>query len=367
MHELMRDASSAACHLGYSSRNPPRFGGVTNGSSGRGETDLGEQFRSFVPDDVVAREMYQEGRAPHREIGVEVIPLGARQDLPRPIAASGRRRSSRCVADKHWSLLVPVHVRRIRPDTRCGYPLGMMMGASGRRGGATRVAPLARGFRGSGHGGSGPRPRSMSLCATPRLVPSSVGKTVVRQTSPSIACGRLKENGLRRVLLGGLRSGGVAWWSRVVRATGAPRSRCRGLRGVRLPRVLGHRDVGRAAFAASGVAGLESRGVRHRRREVCGVRAAGTTPPGAIGAIAERRCKGAARAAVGPAPAGKRPPVLVAPAHEGCGRGERFQAEPVAAHGWARAAPCGGLSGGDLRREHGVLGARRRRWSAVVR
>ena len=51
-----------------------------------------EQFRSFVPDDVVAREMYHEGRAPHRKIGVKVIPLGARWDLPRPIAASGCRR-----------------------------------------------------------------------------------------------------------------------------------------------------------------------------------------------------------------------------------------------------------------------------------
>ena len=46
-----------------------------------------------------------KGLAPLREIGVEVIPLGARQRLPRPIAAGGRRRSSRRVADKHWNLL----------------------------------------------------------------------------------------------------------------------------------------------------------------------------------------------------------------------------------------------------------------------
>ena len=157
--------------------------------------------------------------------------------------------------------------------------------------------------------------------------------------SPDVALDRVGEGQVVRfgkVPPGGLRSGGVAWWSRVARATGAPRARCRRPRGVRLPRVLGRCDVGRGSCAATGAAGLGFTRFHHRRREVCGVRAAGTIPPGAIGAIAEAALgKGAvAGVTVGPAQAGKRPSVLEAPLHEGCRRGELFQAVLVTAHGW---------------------------------
>ena len=63
-----------------------------------------EHTRKFVPDDVVAGEMCLEGLVSLREISVEVIALGGRQVLPRPIAASGRRRFSSCAADKHRNL-----------------------------------------------------------------------------------------------------------------------------------------------------------------------------------------------------------------------------------------------------------------------
>ena len=127
-----------------------------------------------------------------------------------------------------------------------------------------------------------------------------------------------------------------------------PPSDVGGARGDPLPCGVGRARVffGRGAAHVrleTSLPGLQSRGVHHRRREVNGVRAAGITPPGPTGAIAEAaEGKGAfAGMTVGLAQAGERPPVHPAPFHEACGRCKRLQAVPVAAHGWGpgRAPP----------------------------